>query len=110
MRRELVEQFIRQIDPEKAFNEAKRDFKEYYGTHVPDLQAAEKAFRNLIVLLLRNEEFPEPKVSSRIKDREGSITKFELKYRQEAEQSSIPYKIQDYITDLIGLRIVCLPI
>lgn len=47
-------------------------------------------------------------VEGRIKDREECLTKFTRKYRTVLESSKIPYTIQDKITDLVGLRIVCL--
>jgi ppGpp synthetase/RelA/SpoT-type nucleotidyltranferase len=48
------------------------------------------------------------KVESRVKNREECIKKFTRKYRSGLESSLTAYIIKDYITDLIGLRIVCL--
>jgi ppGpp synthetase/RelA/SpoT-type nucleotidyltranferase len=91
-----------------VFEEAKKEFREYYLQEHSNLQAAEKGFRNLIVLLLKAGKFPEPKVSSRLKDRAECIKKFDRKYRAAAEDRGEGYRIKDYITDLIGIRIVCI--
>ena len=47
-------------------------------------------------------------VTSRVKDREECIKKFSRKYQSKLEEEETEYEIKDYITDLIGLRIVCL--
>lgn len=46
--------------------------------------------------------------SGRIKDREESLKKFMRKYQGDLEKSGTPYEIRDHVTDLIGLRLVCL--
>lgn len=94
-------------DDNAYFTSAKNTFREHYNSILRDLQAAEKAFRNLIVLLLKDQQFPEPKVSSRIKEREECINKFVRKYREDLDKSGTDYVIADYITDIIGLRVVC---
>jgi ppGpp synthetase/RelA/SpoT-type nucleotidyltranferase len=48
------------------------------------------------------------KVEGRVKDRDECIRKFSRKYRAALEESGAPYEIQDCITDLIGVRVVCL--
>ena len=48
------------------------------------------------------------KVEGRVKDADESVRKFSRKYRASLEESNQPYQIRPYITDLIGLRIVCL--
>lgn len=48
------------------------------------------------------------KVEGRIKDADECVRKFSRKYRPALEESGTPYQIRPYITDLIGLRIVCL--
>jgi len=47
-------------------------------------------------------------VTWRVKDRSESISKFKRKYHKELEENGKEYEIREYITDLIGLRIVCL--
>ena len=91
-----------------AFIEKKENFKEFYAANYNNIHAAEKSFRNLIHLLLSNTDtFITPKITSRIKDRNECIEKFNLKYRGEVEKSKKNYEIIDFITDIIGIRIVC---
>jgi len=48
------------------------------------------------------------KIEGRIKDREECIKKFQRKYQNRLEAEERPYAIKDYLTDLIGIRVVCL--
>ena len=48
------------------------------------------------------------KVEGRVKDADECIRKFVRKYRPALEERNVPYDIQTYITDLIGVRVVCL--
>ena len=48
------------------------------------------------------------KVEGRVKDVDECVRKFVRKYRPALEESNTPYDIQAYITDLIGVRVVCL--
>lgn len=45
-------------------------------------------------------------ISYRVKDREGCLEKFDRKYRSDIESTGVDYKIINFITDLIGIRIV----
>lgn len=91
-----------------AFIDKKENFKEFYATNYNHILSAEKSFRNLIHLLLSNTDtFTTPKIISRIKDRNECIEKFNLKYRGEVEKSKKDYEIVDFITDIIGIRIIC---
>lgn len=92
----------------KEFDSKRNEFKEYYSECHDVLKSAEDSFRNLIHLLLSDAPIPTPKVISRLKDRDESIKKFEIKYRNELEKSETEYSIKDYITDLIGIRVICL--
>ncbi|SCW35801.1 ppGpp synthetase catalytic domain-containing protein (RelA/SpoT-type nucleotidyltranferase) [Ancylobacter rudongensis] len=94
-------------DSEGLFEQKKNEFKEHYAKNLPLYSAAEKSFRNLIQQLTDISEVQHPKVISRLKERDECIKKFSLKYRNEAENTE-SYKISDYITDIIGVRIVCL--
>lgn len=49
-----------------------------------------------------------PVVTSRLKEREECIQKFSRKYQTVLEQAQTPYEIAPHMTDLIGLRVVCL--
>ncbi|MBV7540338.1 GTP pyrophosphokinase family protein [Acidovorax sp. sic0104] len=48
------------------------------------------------------------KVEGRVKDVDECIRKFVRKYRPALEESNTAYDIESYITDLIGVRVVCL--
>lgn len=105
---EQLEAFERKSQPDQYFEKAKVEFRQFYNDSFPSLQAADKAFRNLIILLLEGKDFNKPKVTSRIKDRSECSRKFDKKYRVSLGESGEAYQIKDHITDLIGLRIVCL--
>jgi len=48
------------------------------------------------------------KVEGRVKERGECVRKFARKYRAALEENATPYEIHHYITDLIGVRVVCL--
>ena len=48
------------------------------------------------------------KVEGRVKDVDECVRKFVRKYRPALEEDNTHYDIQAYITDLIGVRVVCL--
>lgn len=48
------------------------------------------------------------KIEGRVKDRDECLRKFARKYRAALEESGAPYLIWEHITDLIGVRVVCL--
>ena len=84
------------------------EFREFYSSNYQTLAAAEKAFRNLIQLLVSLADIEQPKVSSRLKNREECVEKFKYKYKNNIEKIGKDYNIQDHITDLIGVRVICL--
>jgi ppGpp synthetase/RelA/SpoT-type nucleotidyltranferase len=47
-------------------------------------------------------------VVSRVKNRDECIGKFRRKYQESLEKNNLPYEIKDHITDLIGVRVICL--
>lgn len=59
------------------------------------------------MLLSNSPEIVTPKVIGRIKERNECLDKFNLKYRKDLEKSKQDYEIKDYISDLIGLRVIC---
>lgn len=59
-------------------------------------------------MLSNTADFVTPKIISRVKERNECIEKFNLKYRKEVEKSKKNYEIKDYITDLIGIRVICM--
>lgn len=95
--------------PSLDFEKEKSDFREYYNTNHELLEDAKRSFVALINSLIRhNNEIAISKIEGRVKDREECIKKFNRKYRSSLEKESTEYIIKDHITDLIGLRIVCL--
>jgi ppGpp synthetase/RelA/SpoT-type nucleotidyltranferase len=82
-------------------------FNKFYSESIQRLQAAEKYFRSLVESLVLN-EISIQTVISRIKDREECISKFKRKYQEHLEDTKKEYEIKNYITDLIGIRVICL--
>lgn len=95
--------------PSLDYEFEKTAFREFYNDNHQRLRDAEDFFRSLLATLVaRVEGLEKPTVTSRLKDREECIQKFSRKYQTSLEQDQKPYQIAPYITDLIGLRIVCL--
>ncbi|MEH6411785.1 MAG: hypothetical protein V7741_14755 [Hyphomonas sp.] len=91
------------------FEHEKASFREYYALNQKLLLDAETFFRSLVgAVLSTSSTINQPIISGRVKEREEAIKKFVLKYQSDLEEAAIPYEIKDHITDLIGLRIVCL--
>lgn len=83
------------------------DFKSYYEDNYNFLTSAAEVFKTLINALLVD-HVPIDSISYRIKNKEECISKFKRKYLTEIESKNIDYNIQDFLTDMVGLRVVCL--
>lgn len=94
--------------PSLDFEAEKATFREYYNDNAQRLDQAKEAFLTILASLIGHAELDVAAASGRIKDREESIKKFTRKYQGDLEESDTPYEIKDHITDLIGLRLVCL--
>lgn len=94
--------------PSLDFEAEKVAFREYYNDNSQRFEQAKEAFLTLLRSLLAHRDYEVAATSGRVKDREESIKKFTRKYQAELEKTETPYSIKDYITDLIGLRLVCL--
>lgn len=95
--------------PSLDFDSEVREFKSFYADNYWRLKAAEESYRTLVSLLLADHEgFAVPLVTSRVKERDECIAKFGRKYRAKLEDSQTPYSIREHITDLVGIRVVCL--
>jgi len=95
--------------PSLNFEDEKAQFREFRTSSHQLLEDAKDSFIALInALLIHVGSIAISKIEGRVKDREECIKKFNLKYRTNLETNSIPYTIRDHITDLIGLRVVCL--
>ena len=91
------------------FETEKTAFREYYAANQKLFFDAETFFRSLVSALLSTDQaINSPSVSGRVKDREEAIKKFVVKYQSDLEAAKLPYEIKDHITDLIGIRVVCL--
>ncbi len=91
------------IDFEKKVTE----FRSFYDSNHDFLISASSVFKTLISALIID-KVPIDTVTSRIKDREECISKFKRKYLTDLEAKNVDYAIQDHVTDIVGLRVVCL--
>lgn len=91
------------------FEKEKSEFREFYSSNIRLLEDANKSFVSLINALVNHAgNIPTSKIEGRVKDKEECIRKFNRKYRISLEEENVAYSIKDHISDLIGLRIVCL--
>jgi ppGpp synthetase/RelA/SpoT-type nucleotidyltranferase len=90
------------------FEAERAAFRSHYDDNVELLDGATGSFLTLIKSLLAGAGYGAAAISGRVKDREESIKKFSRKYQSELEKAGTNYEIKDHVTDLIGLRIVCL--
>ena len=87
----------------------KNHFREFYSDNLQILDDAKNSFCALInALVSHSGDIAISKIEGRVKDKEECLRKFNLKYRKELETNETQYEIKDQISDLIGLRIVCL--
>lgn len=96
-------------DLDAFFNRAREEFYEFYDSNLIRLSSACESMTTLLEMLLTDHPagFSTPTVLGRVKERQECVSKFSRKYRQKAEATGA-YVIRDWITDLIGLRVVCL--
>ena len=95
--------------PSLDFEREQLRFLTYYRQHQAALQAACDAGVALVSACLSGDDSLDiAKVEGRVKDGSECIRKFSRKYRAVLEESSTPYEIQPFISDLIGIRVVCL--
>lgn len=96
--------------PSLDFEVEKKHFIDFYQSKIVTLENAKNSFIILIKSLLSHVDKPImiSKIEGRVKDQQECIRKFNLKYRTALEVKATQYSIQEHITDLIGLRIVCL--
>lgn len=93
----------------KDFDIKRENFKEWYAQTSPALRAAEKTYRNLLRLLISSiSTLPPPKIISRLKKRDECVAKFQRKYLSKLDLKEGDYEIQYHVTDIIGIRIICL--
>ena len=91
------------------FEAEKAEFRTYYEQNLSLLNDAKASFIALLTALVTHSRNIEvAKVDGRVKEKEECIRKFSRKYRPQFEESNTPYEIKSNISDLIGIRIVCL--
>lgn len=91
------------------FEQEKQAFREFYESNRKHLLAAKNTYIRLITSLIKSLGIDEvTKIEGRIKDREECIKKFTRKYQNRLEVEEQVYEIRFFISDLIGIRIVCL--
>ncbi|MBE0502191.1 MAG: RelA/SpoT domain-containing protein [Desulfuromonadales bacterium] len=91
------------------FEKEKRIFRAFYDSHSALFDKVLKDYIQIISTLLQDEAVGEvTKIEGRVKDREECIKKFHRKYQNRLESDEKPYRIKDYLSDLIGIRIICL--
>ncbi|PLY04913.1 MAG: (p)ppGpp synthetase [Desulfuromonas sp.] len=91
------------------FEKEKREFRRFYDSHWTLFENALQDYIHIIESLLKKSDVGEvTKIEGRIKDKEECIKKFHRKYQSKLEANDQPYEIKDYLSDLIGIRIICL--
>lgn len=91
------------------FEQEKVLFRKYYESNYKQFIAAKDAFIDIVRTLIRQSDVGEvTKIEGRVKDKEECIKKFQRKYQGKLEADEQPYQIRDFISDLVGVRIVCL--
>ncbi|MCF6179721.1 MAG: (p)ppGpp synthetase, partial [Geopsychrobacter sp.] len=91
------------------FELERRKFRSYYDENRTLFEMAKNANVSIIASLFKQSDIGEvTKIEGRVKEKDECIKKFHRKYQSKLESDEQPYRIKDYISDLIGIRIVCL--
>jgi putative GTP pyrophosphokinase len=91
------------------FEREELEFKTFHTANAPLLQTLCDSLQEKIAGLLQSHPGLQiSKIEGRVKDRDECIRKFSGKYRNALEEQSQAFVIKDHITDLLGIRIVCL--
>jgi len=91
------------------FEQEKSAFRKFYDSNRKHFNDARNVYIRIIGSLLKQSDVGEvTKIEGRVKDKEECIKKFHRKYQSKLEADEQPYEIKEYISDLIGIRIVCL--
>lgn len=91
------------------FEKEKDSFRKFYDSNGKLFENAKKAYIRIICSSLKMTDIGEvTKIEGRVKDKEECIKKFHRKYQSKLEADEHPYEIKDYLSDLIGIRIICL--
>jgi putative GTP pyrophosphokinase len=91
------------------FELERRIFHQYYDENRALFEKAKNAEINIVTALINKSDVGEvTKIEGRVKDKAECIKKFHRKYQGKLESAEQAYQIKDYISDLIGIRIICL--
>jgi len=91
------------------FEQEEQLFKDFYTSQAPVLNTLCLGLQKRITEWLGQDHgIAGVKVEGRVKDPDECLRKFSNKYRYALEEANQPYAIQDHLTDLIGIRVVCL--
>jgi len=93
--------------PTLDFERERARFLGFHAEHEPQWRAEAAAYASQLQRILSS-AVPGCKLEWRVKDAKESLRKFSRKYRAALEESGTPYEIRHYLSDLIGLRVVCL--
>ena len=85
------------------------EFRAFHAAHVSLLTTLCDGLQRKIADLLQGHQgLQVAKIEGRVKDSGECIRKFSGKYRNALEEQNRDFEIKDHITDLLGIRIVCL--
>jgi len=95
-----------ETDNNEIYEEAVRSFIKKYDNAA--LESELNSFSNLVKQTLENSNIEKFKISSRIKEQTGCLRKFDEKYKEKWEASNRKNSIVSFISDLRGIRVICL--
>jgi putative GTP pyrophosphokinase len=92
------------------FEQEKSTFRKFYDGNRKHFIAVKNAYIRIISSLIKQFDGggEVTKIEGRVKDKEECIKKFHRKYQSKLETDEQAYEIKDCISDLIGIRIICL--
>jgi ppGpp synthetase/RelA/SpoT-type nucleotidyltranferase len=91
------------------FEQEELEFKAFHAINAALLSSLCDALQRKVAGLLQGHQgLQVSKIEGRVKDSAECVRKFSGKYRNALEEQNQVFAIQDHITDLIGIRIVCL--
>lgn len=91
------------------FEQEELEFKAFHAAHEALLKTICGGLQLKIADLLHGHQGLQiSKIEGRVKDSDECIRKFSGKYRNALEEQNQLFAIKDHITDLLGIRIVCL--
>jgi ppGpp synthetase/RelA/SpoT-type nucleotidyltranferase len=95
--------------PSLSYETEEGEFRRFYDENARLLLDAKNSFVTLVNALIKGSaDLLVSKIDGRVKEKDECVKKFKRKYLLPLEETGTAYSIKDHITDLIGLRIVCL--